>query len=161
MDLGGKQCVQKTGKVCVLKKGVCVRKTVNKVRMSVKTIYKYNSRMNSYSRDLNHQVPVFLELYIYSFYQSRLSSVIISLHSQPLYINILKSSFCFFRGVYSSIIASTKGGGKESKALRARKENQRRVKKKGRKRKGKEKGKGKGKEKGKGRKRKENKSTKG
>ena len=47
-------------------------------------------------------------------------------------------------------------GGKESKALRAREGNQRRVKKKGREKKGKEKGKGKGKEKekGKGRKKK-------
>ena len=52
-------------------------------------------------------------------------------------------------------------GGEESKALRAREENQRRVKKKGTEGKGKKKGKGEGKgKKGKkGRKRKENKST--
>ena len=56
------------------------------------------------------------------------------------------------RGVYSSIISPPPRWGKESKALRAREENQRRVKKKGREGKGKEKGKGKGK---KGRKRKE------
>ena len=48
-------------------------------------------------------------------------------------------------------------GGKESKALRAREGNQRRVKKKGRKGKGKEKGKGKGKKKGRKRGREENK----
>ena len=54
-----------------------------------------------------------------------------------------------FRGVYSSIIPPPpQGGGKESKALRTREGNQRRVKKKGREKKGKEKGKGKGKEKG-------------
>ena len=45
------------------------------------------------------------------------------------------------RGVYSSIIPP-QGGGKESKALRAREGNQRRVKKKGRE--GKRKGRGKG-----------------
>ena len=45
---------------------------------------------------------------------------------------------CKSRGVYSSIIPPPKGGGKESKDLRAREENQRKVKKKGRKEKGKE-----------------------
>ena len=69
-----------------------------------------------------------------------------------IFYSVIGLGIC--RGVYSSIIPPV--GGKESKALRAREENQR-VKKKGREGKGKEKGKGKGKEKG--RKRKENKST--
>ena len=61
------------------------------------------------------------------------------------------------RGVYSSIIPPPppQGGEKESKALRAREENQRRVKKKGRGRR--REGEGEGKEKG--GKREENKST--
>ena len=71
---------------------------------------------------------------------------------------------CKNRGVYSSIIPPPPMGGKESKDLRAREENQRKVKKKGRKEKGKErkeKGKGKGKEKGSKREGKEKNSTKG
>ena len=46
--------------------------------------------------------------------------------------------YIFCRGVYSSIISPPPKGGKESKDLRAREENQRKVKKKGRKGKGKE-----------------------
>ena len=56
-------------------------------------------------------------------------------------IQHLHIKFINGRGVYSSIIPSPKGG-KESKALRAREENQRRVKKKGRE--GKREGEGKG-----------------
>ena len=56
--------------------------------------------------------------------------------------NIYIIKFINGRGVYSSIIPPPRGG-KESKALRAREENQRRVKKKGRE--GERKGEGKGK----------------
>ena len=66
-------------------------------------------------------------------------------------IQHLHIKFINGRGVYSSIILSPKGG-KESKALRAREENQRRVKKKGRQ-------KGRRRKRGKRGKIKENKST--
>ena len=64
-------------------------------------------------------------------------------------IQHLHIKFINGRGVYSSIFPPLPKGGKESKALRAREENQRRVKKKGREgeREGEKKEKGKGRKK--------------